>query len=336
MKKTIYYWPSDNHNVIDFYVKIMLDSLKQLDYEIAYVNLNQIYSLKRDSIILILEPLKLFKLYIKGYRNFIVWFQGLTPEESFMKHKSKLRWYILSKIELFAIKKCIACAFVSNYMVEFYAFKYKLNKNYLKSKSHIMPCYNCELDISQFKQSRYDSNVFCYVGSMAKWQYFDETVKFYKKIEDEFNEKVFLKVLTNEVDKALPILKSNAIKHYSIKSVIPEKLSDELSDCKFGFILRENNPVNNVATPTKLLNYISNGIIPIISDCIYEYSTMMKNREFFIMINNLMDINIVKNYILSSINNNDVLQDYTEFYHKYYNKDEHILRFKELFIKCLK
>ena len=47
-------------------------------------------------------------------------------------------------------------------------------------------------------------------------------------------------------------------------SLLPKDLDSYYKDADYGLILREDCLVNNVAFPTKLIDYISNGIIPIV------------------------------------------------------------------------
>lgn len=48
-------------------------------------------------------------------------------------------------------------------------------------------------------------------------------------------------------------------------------MSEALADVKFGFVLRNDVPVNRVATPTKLSSYLSAGVIPVFSKYLKDF-----------------------------------------------------------------
>lgn len=49
-----------------------------------------------------------------------------------------------------------------------------------------------------------------------------------------------------------------------VESLSPEQLREEYNYCHYGFVLREDIVVNNVACPTKLIEYILKGVMPIL------------------------------------------------------------------------
>jgi glycosyltransferase involved in cell wall biosynthesis len=53
----------------------------------------------------------------------------------------------------------------------------------------------------------------------------------------------------------------------------------------FGFILRDNILLNNVASPIKFVEYISMGVIPIISEGVGDYSSIVKKSGIGILVN---------------------------------------------------
>jgi glycosyltransferase involved in cell wall biosynthesis len=63
-------------------------------------------------------------------------------------------------------------------------------------------------------------------------------------------------------------------KKYNITllTLAPNKVQAYLQTCDFGFLLRENSTVNKIASPVKFLEYTANGVIPIISTNVGDYS----------------------------------------------------------------
>jgi hypothetical protein len=62
-------------------------------------------------------------------------------------------------------------------------------------------------------------------------------------------------------------------------------LSERIKGIKYGFVLREDCAVNNVATPTKFSNYLANGIIPIYSDALRDFAAVDAEHRIGIVCN---------------------------------------------------
>jgi hypothetical protein len=68
-----------------------------------------------------------------------------------------------------------------------------------------------------------------------------------------------------------------------------ERLAAEYSTADFGFIVRDDSPVNGVACPTKLIEYLCYGVIPIVelveigdfAEYGYEYVSLADFNEGF-------------------------------------------------------
>lgn len=87
---------------------------------------------------------------------------------------------------------------------------------------------------------------------------------------------VELRVFTFSVDQANKLLEERGIKNYSVTSVPPDQMTEALRDVKFGFVLRDDIAVNNVATPTKLSSYLSAGVIPVYSTALKDFHEKRK------------------------------------------------------------
>lgn len=61
----------------------------------------------------------------------------------------------------------------------------------------------------------------------------------------------------------------------SVESKKPEELAEIYLSCDFGFLLRDEDPVNYVACPTKLMEYLKYGVIPVLkSDRIGDFAEL--------------------------------------------------------------
>lgn len=65
--------------------------------------------------------------------------QGIAAEESYLKHKSNLRKFVLDAMTRFTLKKASAVFFVSAEMMKYEEHKFRLS---LENKSFVMPCFN--------------------------------------------------------------------------------------------------------------------------------------------------------------------------------------------------
>ena len=227
------------------------------------------------------SPLIAIQYMLKGFQKHIVWFQGIAPEESYMARKSRLRYAIFSWIEKTVLKKAKAVFFVSEAMEKHYAEKYHLR---LVHKGCIMPCFNeTAVEETAFFEEKYRTNTFTYVGSIQAWQCFEETVKLYAEIEKRAKEPVKFCVYTFQREEAKEILQKHGVQNYTVDCVPQDELSERIKGIKYGFIIREDCAVNNVATPTKFSNYLANGIIPIYSSALKSFAEFDQINQFGIV-----------------------------------------------------
>ncbi|WP_430614718.1 hypothetical protein [Flavobacterium sp. JP2137] len=211
------------------------------------------------------------KVYLKNSKLRIInWQQGIGPEEYAMLNQYSLRAKAVSSafsmMEKWVLKKSYYCFLVSTSMLKHYREKYDIALN-----NHIVvPCYNKNLQPAYFDQSLKEASSFVYAGTLFSWQCFERTVALYQKIEQK-NPEASLTVFTKEKEAAREILNRYHIKNSQIRYVSLAQLDQELSTFKYGFILRDQHPVNAVSTPTKMNSYLSVGLMPIYTDVIESF-----------------------------------------------------------------
>ena len=318
-----YYIKEDKSNVQDYYVHVILESLKLFGYETIVVEKKtmEMKGIPKSSCLVLISHYNVLRYYRKGFRNIIYWVQGSSPDESFMRNHSYVRKFIISCIEYFALEKSKLVFMVSQGMLKHYKRKYHKDYSY---KTYIMPCYNDRIEVANFKTlGKYTNNVFCYVGGLSVWQCFPETVAFYKSIEDDIPNAEF-RVFTPDVDKAKQIMEDAGLKRYSAKFVKSDELSKELAECKFGFILRAKSPVNYVATPTKLSNYLASGLIPIVSDSVEYFKEVLDDCKYAVVLSDNSDNKKVLDLAQKAISTTELLAEYSKIFDTYYNDKLHI------------
>lgn len=212
------------------------------------------------------------KLFLLGSRcKIIFWVQGAVAEESLLRNRSYIRFFILKAIENMCFYLSDAYIFVSPYMKEFYN-----KKPYVRKRpSLIFPCIS---DLTYNKNKKTPLS-FCYLGGMSVWQCFPDTVNLMNKIENNYPESVF-KVATNDPASCIQIIKERASKElvsklevYSLKS--KKEIEDFLGDCSFGFLIREDSFLNNVSSPIKMAEYLSCGVNVITTSAVKSYAHLL-------------------------------------------------------------
>lgn len=202
-------------------------------------------------------------------RKYTLDMHGVVPEEFELNDSPTYRKiYTLAEQIIFKRATNIIC--VTEAMKEYYIKKYTKNKNYIVYT--ILP-----INLSNTKPSYLnDENILhiIYSGNTQKWQNIDLMCK---TIKSNMAENVHYTILTGEIIKISEYLKKYNLfeqKNIILKSVNPDQLVDYYKKANYGFILRDNIVVNNVACPTKLVEYMYYGIIPIVlSENIGDFNT---------------------------------------------------------------
>lgn len=308
-----------NNVVTDFYLEIIKKAFQMAEIQVEDFDFGKT---KKEDIIVVSTVIEFFQVYLKGYHNIIFWMQGIEPEESYMKHKSLLKKKTLEVMTSFAIRKSKFIFFVSQRMREYVNEKYHLDTN---SRSYIMPCFNSQLDEDCFTyDDKYKNNVFTYIGSLSQWQCFSETIDFFQLIKKRIKD-AELVIYTSDIKEANRIINEKGLKDVAVDHVDSSEMNAALSKVKFGFILRENNPVNNVATPTKMSSYLAAGVIPVYSGCIDAFRKIFENTEFSVCVESLGS---VPTRLIDLCNQDmdpcQVLKEYQEIFNSFYSVEKHI------------
>lgn len=311
-----------NSTVTDFYLKVISEMFSISGFHCRFINMADIYNYDRNDLFVVSTDTDFVWLYNKGFKNIVLWVQGIAPEESYLKHKSILRYKILNSFSKFAIKHSLGVIYVSEKMKCFIENKFSITTT---EKAFIMPCFNDTIEkASFFEPGKYKHNTFCYVGSLSKWQCFEKTVNYYKKIEGVV-ENTKLIVYTPEKEKAHSILSCANVQNYCVDFVAPSKLNSCLKNVKFGFILRDDIDVNRVATPTKISSYLAAGVIPIYSTCLADFEKFSAKMQYVVPVNNVNAISpkLIK-LCENDINCNDVYNEYLKVFETYYSPEYYI------------
>ena len=200
------------------------------------------------------------------------WVQGIIPEESYLRHQSKIRYQILSFMEYLTLKLSNHKIFVSSYMKEYLEEKY--NQEF--PNNIIVPC------ISEFTydKSKKEENSFVYIGGMSAWQRVDLMLQMFNEFADTHSNATFT-IATLEQKSAKHYIKTHLkTQHHDKVEVISinerAEVTHFLSTKMYGFLIREDIPVNHVSSPIKLAEYLSCGVNPIISHSVKSYAPLVQ------------------------------------------------------------
>jgi glycosyltransferase involved in cell wall biosynthesis len=259
-----------------------------------YIYIHSIHSLKY---------IPYFFLFFKGKKKIILDAHGVVPEEMKMYHKNFHYLYFLW-IEKRIFKQLSDCLCVTCSMINHFKNRYSNPLNYHHfSTSELMKIpehFNQKIILSELNIKE-DEVVIIYSGNTQVWQNIPLMIESIRTIKN-----VKILILTGEKYLFETMLKNAGlfIKSINILSIEPKNLYKYYSICHYGYILRDNNIVNNVANPTKMLEYLQFGITPIvlspkIGDYLnynYDYIELKNLKE-----ENLKPIKSLKNIEISKL-----------------------------------
>ena len=191
-------------------------------------------------------------------KTLILDIHGVVPEE--MQLSGKIRYSkILALTEKIALRRALFSIIVTNKMRRHFAEKYGSTKFDME----LLPIFSRNL-INHEKDTNPIKPTVIYAGGTQPWQNLPEMFDLAKN-NTEVNF-IFLFSNLEEVQK-----KHNAIlkglTNIELFSVPHQQVHEWYAKANFGLILRDDIVVNRVACPTKLIEYIEYGLIPVIGNC---------------------------------------------------------------------
>lgn len=198
--------------------------------------------------------------FIILFRKFYVLdLHGVVPEELAMKNK-KIHFFIASMIEKILFSRVNICVAVTNKMVQHFKMKYyESNCEYITYA--ILPNHLEVINLEEIKSN--ETIEIIYSGNLQLWQNIDLMLEAIKKNQSE---KIKFTILTGDPESFKNKMNEKEIESGNIvvKSVKPEELKQYYQKSNYGFVLRDDILVNRVACPTKIIEYLAYGIIPIV------------------------------------------------------------------------
>ena len=322
--------PYSNNEVTSHYIDIIRRSLESIFVECTFVNTLKREKTNKNKIVLVISPLDVSKAKKMGYKYILCWEQGIIPEESYMRHNSKIRKVALSFLEKKGLKLCDFVFFVSDEMRLFLERKYRLSLQ----NSYVMPCFNENFPTSNVFTEK-TQNLFVYAGGIEPWQCLRETLLLYSEIEKKYPHSKLL-ILVRDTTYAAKMAESIGVKNYDFGYYPKDKLNAILSKVEYGFWLRNNSVVNQVSTPTKLSTYICNGIIPIYSSSIRSFLKVASASKYTIAVDGCSGDHLDYSVFDCHRSVNDLYTDYRNAFGDYYCDEHYITKIAQTLLAVLK
>ena len=180
---------------------------------------------------------------------------GAVPEE-FRLSKDFFNGQLYEEKEEYALKHADCIVVVTNAMKNHLQNKYQLSKNIAWIT---MPIFDADIDYTEQSSSKNEPIRVIYAGGIQKWQkieYMNEVIKTSKA-------KVEYRIFVPNIVEYMKTLEGVKIDNLLVNTKNRDELIIEYRKAHYGFILRDDITVNHVACPTKLIEYMQYGIVPI-------------------------------------------------------------------------
>lgn len=184
---------------------------------------------------------------------------GSVPEE-YLMYGSETGKQIGDELESFFYHHINVIVVVNNAMKKHLIRKHgKCNARFV-----VLPIFNIDVtkqyntsDLADNRQKEQATVV--YAGGTQKWQ----NVELMQSIMDSTWQQYSYKMFVPNPAEFLSMWKDKKAQNVTVDSKSPEELAAEYMGCDYGFVLRDPVVVNQVACPTKIIEYIQYGIVPI-------------------------------------------------------------------------
>ena len=183
---------------------------------------------------------------------------GVVPEE-FRFHNDFYSAVLYEREERLAVRKSDMVIAISEAMQNYLHQKYRKD---LRGQVAIFPMFPNVAPTLASREYVDGKPVVVYAGGLHKWQQVPKMI-------DAITRTVSIcahRFYCANPDAVRGMLPESVRMQVIVDSKSHEELIDLYAECHYGFILREDIVVNHVACPTKLVEYLAMGIIPVV-DC---------------------------------------------------------------------
>lgn len=258
-------------------------------------------------------------------KKIVVDVHGVVPEE-LRFYNNYISSVFFSIIEYRLIKVVSVMIYVNTTMKEYYLKKYS---QLSKKENLVCPILSKNVfdsgdffELENFKRElkiAVNDVVFVYSGNIQKWQNFELVINTINSLNN-INYKFI--ILTNQVSAVNQIVLNSCtqIKREQIFvfNVEPKELFKYYTISNYGFILRDDHVLNRVAMPTKLIEYMYYGVIPIVKLVDigdfnlygYEYLSILNVNDNLSALKSATNETIAKNLLKENCDIKELLFEY--------------------------
>ena len=145
-----------------------------------------------------------------------------------------------------------------------HATEIHLRKKHGETKAQfvVLPIFNIDFQSTDRvipERSHEELNTVVYCGGVQKWQNIELMQSIIRQTEGKYH----YHILVPSPEEFNSYWEGTIPEGVVVESKAPEELNEVYKHCQFGFVLRDDSVVNQVACPTKILEYVVNGVIPV-------------------------------------------------------------------------
>lgn len=221
-------------------------------------------------------------------------FRGVAAEESALKNGHGLIYRFLLAKELSALRKADRISCVSHKL------KIWISENTGRSDAIVIPCCvdieKFAIDIAARVEIRKQFNIaensklICYCGNVAKWQKTELIVNLFGEITRRRTDFKFLFITQNDREfKEIALRNQLPESCYYVVQSSHKEVPRLLSAADAGIIMRDDNVVNNVASPIKIGEYLACGLPVILTRGIGDYSEQIAKADIGLLLDTSKD-----------------------------------------------
>jgi len=262
-----------------------------------------------------------------------IWLQGIVPEEARLHMDSAPREQLWNLFERYSLLSAEGLVMVSDAMREHYRRKFPK----MQTPVFVMPCVNAVFDprLISATADRYCHPSFVYAGSMHAWQCIGLMLASFANVQSVLPAAT-LTILTKDRAGAEAAIGAAGLSGVMVDFVPVDALQDTLAKFKYGFVLRDDHIVNQVATPTKVSSYMAAGVIPVMTDAIRDYAMRLRDADPIVIARDY-DPAAIGGEILTlenrTITADHVIESYGRIFSDYFDHDIYIDRLAAFFAR---
>lgn len=192
---------------------------------------------------------------------------GVVPEE-FRMHNDFFSALIFDREEYLAVRKAGIVIVVTNAMRQYLEQKFRSNFRARAIEFPMFPIFTPYVGSRPLVGGK---PIVVYAGGLHRWQQIPKMIDAIIKTSEYCVHQFYC----SEPDLVRAMIPDGLLNGITIDQKPHAELMEIYSRCHYGFILREDIIVNRVACPTKLVEYIAMGIVPIVdSEDIGDFKKM--------------------------------------------------------------